>query len=361
MFLKRLGKIRGIHSLQMIVVLVLFFSASFCSGISFFKEKEANKALITELSRADKLELEVVFSDMRPNNGSGWTQGFTVTDRYFVVVTTSYDEKNTMTAYDKKTHKKIKTTECDIGHGNDLTFNDSTNEIVAFGGENNEVKFFDADTLEEMPDRQLTLGTDVMPASNANGIAYSSDYDEYYLVSPKTGIRVWGGDFIATNITFDTSSAFNLHQTLSYHKGYLVYSRGCHLTRGICEEAQDGEIKDLETKKESYAPASGAIIMYDAQTGKRDALFSIPPTNKEDKYYGEFEGASVDEKDNIYFVYSSYYGDYESVGERGSFVIFKLAKNSRTKGNMILKKMLSRKYNKGLIESGIMTLRKNSR
>ncbi len=358
MFVKRLGKIRGIHSLQMIVVLVLFLSASLCHGITYFKEKEANLALITEMSQADKLELEVVFSDIRPNNGEGWTQGFTVTDRYFVVVATTTGKKNTMTAYDKKTFKKVKTIECDIGHGNDLTFNDNTNEIVVLGGDNNEVKFFDADTLEEMPERQIELGTDIMPASNANGIAYSSDFDEYYLVSPKTGVRVWGGDFIATNISFDINSAFNLYQTLSYHKGYLVYSRGCHLTHGICGEAQDGEIKDLETKKESYAPSSGAVIMYDAQTGQRDAIFSIPPTNKEDKYYGEFEGASVDEKNNIYFVYSSYHDDYVSVGEKGSFVVFRLAKNSKAVGNKKLNKMLKRKLNKGMIDSGIMPLRR---
>ena len=361
MFAKRLGKIRSIHSLQMIVVLVLFLSANLCNGITFFEEKEANLALIAELSQADKLELEMVFSDIRPNRGEGWTQGFTVTDQYFIVVATTVGKKNTMTAYDKKTFEKVKTVECDIGHGNDLTFNDNTNEIVALGGENNEVRFFDADTLEEMPERQIELGTDIMPAVNASGITYSSDFDEYYLVSPKTGIRVWGGDFLATNITYNINSAFNLYQTLSYHKGYLLYSRGCHLTHGICGGAQDGEIKDLETKKESYAPSSGAVIMYDARTGQRDAIFSIPPMNKKGEYYGEFEGASVDEKNNIYFVYSSYYDDHVSVGDNGSFVVFRLAKNSKAVGNKKLQKMLNRNLNKNQINSGIMPLRKNSR
>jgi len=343
-----LSRVRGIHGLEMIIVFVLFLGIILWASIAQFDERGTKIVLAEELKQAEELELEMVFSDMRPNNGEGWTQGFTVTDKYFVVVSTVFNGRNTITAYDKETLRKVKTINCSIGHGNDLAFNSNTNEIVAFGGESNEIKFFDADSLEEMPERQINLGTELMPVANGNSISYDATSDKYFLISPTTGLRVWDGDFVPTETVYDTRSAFNLSQTVSYHGGYLLYSLGCSLGRGICNAAQDDWTDGLVGGDESYAPSTGAVIAYNAQTGRRDAMFLIPPTDSNGKYYGELEGASVDEKNEIYFIFSSYNDDFESVGKGGSFVVFKLAKDSKVSGNKSLRKMLNRKLSTDL-------------
>lgn len=354
---ERLAKIRGFHSLQTVLAFALFLGINFCYGISYQKALEDSRALIDEVSSADQVELEEVFSAER--TGGGWTQGFTVTDKYYVVVTTVSDGDNFMTAYDKKTFEEVRSVRCDIGHGNDLTYNSNTNEIVALGGSDNMIKFFDADTLEEMPMRQIMLGVDVMPASNANGIAYNADLDEYYIVSPKTGIRIWGGDFIPTNISYKIESPFNLYQTLSYHKGSLFYGRGCHVNHGICEHGDEND-DNLDAIQGRYAPSSGAVIVYNVRTGRRESVFYIPPMNSQDRYYGEFEGVSIDEKNSIYFLYSSYSGDLPSIGDNNTFVVFKLSKDNKLVGNAKLKKILNRKSGGNTIDSGITPLRKRN-
>lgn len=352
---RRLAKTCGFHGLQTISMLVLFLGVNLCYGISYQKALDAERAYVEEVSLADEIELEEVFSTKRA--GGGWAQGFTVTKKYFVVVTTVGNGDNFLTAYDKKTFEKVKSVRCDIGHGNDLTYNDNTDEIVALGGDDNTIKFFDASTLEEMPKRQIKLGVELLPSANANGIAYNADLDRYYTTSPKAGMRVWGGDFIATEHNYEVESPFNLYQTLSYHKGNLFYSRGCHVRRGVCEHRGEMGGENLNAQ-ESYAPSSGAVIVYDARTGRRNSVFYIPPTNAKDKYYGEFEGASIDEKNSMYFLYSSYGKDLSSVGKEGTFVVFKLAKGSKKTGNAKLKKMLNRQYRARALETGLQPLRK---
>ncbi len=336
MVVERFVRVRGFHSLQVIIVLILFLGANICYGVSYFDNLEKSRALFKEVSLANQIRLEKVFESKRANGG--WAQGFTVTNKYFVIVTTAKNGNNTLTAYDKKTLEKVKSIKCDIGHGNDLTYNENTGEILALGGPDNVIKFFDADTLEEMPKRQLELGVDIMPAGNVNSIAYDSDLDKYYISSAKTDIRIWGGDFIPTNISYEIESPFNLYQTISYHKGNVYYARGCHVMRGICQQEPTGD----EEWGEEYAPSTGAVIVYNARTGQKDSVYYIPPVDEYDRYYGEFEGVSIDERNEMYFLYSSYGNDMPSVGEDETFVVFRLAKSDGADGNAKLRKMLNR-------------------
>ena len=354
MLTERFVRMRGFHGLQVMIMLVLFLGANVCYGVSYFENIEKSHALLEEVSSADQIKLEEVFSAKRV--GGGWAQGFTVTDRYFVIVTTISDGDNVLTAYDKKTFKVVKSVKCDIGHGNDLAYNENTDEIVALGGPNNTIKFFDAATLEGMPGRELELGTDIMPAKRTNAITYNADLDEYYMVAAKSSIKVWGGDFLPTSISYGIESPFNLYQTISYHNGNIYYARGCHVSSGICRQ-ESTEDEDTAGGGERYAPSTGALIVYNANTGRKDSVYYIPPTNENDRYYGEFEGASIDEKNDIYFLYSSYDDDLPSVGGSGTFVVLRLARDKIT-GNAKLRKALNRGNYKHVVDSGIEPLRR---
>ncbi len=352
MVVERFVRMRGFHGLQIIVVLMLFFGASLCYGIPYVDNLRKSRILLEEVSSAKQIELEKVFEAERANGG--WAQGFTVTDKYFIVVTTAGNGNNVLTAYDKSTFKVVKSTKCDIGHGNDLTYNENTGEILALGGPDNTIKHFDANTLKEIPKKQLELGVNMMPAENTNSIAYDSDLDEYYISSSKNNIRIWNGGFVATNNSFGIESPFNLYQTISYHKGNIYYARGCHVMRGVCQQEPMGD----EEWGEEYAPSTGAVIVYDAQTGRKDSVYYIPPTDEQDRYYGEFEGTSVDEGNEIYFLYSSYGDDLPSVGKGGTFVVFRLSRANSVEGNAKLRKMLNRNKYEYMVEPKVKSLRR---
>ena len=209
------------------------------------------------------LTLTKVFSDSIPS-GFGGAQGFTVTDKYFVVVLSrsNQDDQNRIAIYDHS-GKRVTTfgnPTFNLGHGNDLTWNSKTNEINAFTSTGGKIIRIGATDFKSKGTFQLVDASG--SALGGGGIAYDKLLNRYY-TSGGNEIR----SFINYKLNFYITEKHNqVNQGLGYNNGYIY--RPIWESAGTYNNAVWDKILELN---------QNIILQFDAEGGFTHAYYTDSP------------------------------------------------------------------------------------
>ncbi len=235
-----------------------------------------------------KLDLEKVFSIER-TSGSSAIQNIKYTKKYIFITQSKYNSNeigdNTIIVLDRETKKVVKELNYNIGHGNDMTYNNRTREVMFLKSLTNDVVVtcFDYDTLEH------TRDIVVEGLHDAYALSYNIDNNSYYIATSDRAYILDG--------LFQIVSSFDIKnnqttQSFAYYDGFLYF---CNYEAGFANGFQriyDG----------IFNPFDSVIYSFDIN-GKFVKGFYIPPLNGEPT---EIEGISFDDDGTAYFVFNNW-------------------------------------------------------
>ena len=245
---------------------------------------------LQNLLKEDMIELSTtrILKGSR-TGGASSTQSIEVTDKYLIIVQKKASEDgaedNPIQVYDKNTLQYIKTISFNVGHGNDVTYNEKTNELMFLRSVGGRVTLvvLDADTLEYKKDINITFVT------GAHAISYDKKLDKYFFASGNTGyitdssFNVLGNFDIALNQT---------RQSLESYNGYLYYSNYEHGEVSQYQAVYDGVLE----------PTESVIYVFDKDGKYKSALY-IPASSTD---HLEIEGTAIDNSGNIFFLFNNW-------------------------------------------------------
>ncbi len=231
-----------------------------------------NPFIINALTKEEMQQMalnEVLKIDV-PSEMNGGFQGFTITKDYFVAASVNSDgTKATLVAIDILTKEVVKQVEhTDLGHANDMTYNEETNEISILNGNN--IIIVDGDSLETK--KTLSVG---------NYSAIAMDNQKYYFWGGKKGYIYSSGDELVMEKEFDVPTNL-VTQGIAYNDNYLYFSAYEQGSIGKYEPYYDGILER----------GANIIYVYDL-SGTLKNTFYIPTG------YGEIE--------SLAFINNNYY------------------------------------------------------
>ena len=220
--------------------------------------------------------------------GASSTQGIEVTDKYIIITQRLNSEDGTfdnpIMIYDKKTLQYIKTINFNIGHGNDLVYNEDTDEIMFLRSVNGNFTLvvLDANTLEHKKNINLTF------ASSSFAVSYDKKYNKYYFAHGDVGY--------ITDSNFNTLSTFDIainqtRQSLEFYDEHLYYTNYEYGAVSQYEPVYDGVLD----------PTESVIYTFD-KDGKYTSTLYIPAFSN----HLEIEGTAIDKDGNIYFLFNNW-------------------------------------------------------
>jgi len=170
-----------------------------------------------------RLTLEKVFSAKRPE-GYGSLQGFTLTDKYFVFILNrpGQNDDNRVEIHRRSDFKDITSSfnnpTYDMGHGNDATWNNKTNEVLVADSTSTRCRLvrLDANTFKKVGTLSLTDAEG--KAICLTGVAYDETRGVYHGSLGRT-IHSFNTD---NQLVFSFIERHNqINQGFAYHDGYL--------------------------------------------------------------------------------------------------------------------------------------------
>jgi hypothetical protein len=236
----------------------------------------------------NKLDLEKEFS-VEKSSGASAIQNMKYTKKYIFFTQSKYggdaNGENTIIVLDRETKKKIKELKYNIGHGNDMTYNNRTREVMFLKSLTDDVEIicFDYDTLEHTRDIK------VEGITKAYGLSYNIDNNSYYISTSNRGYILDGLFQIISSFSTNTNKTV---QSFAYYKGFLYYS---NYEAGFA----NGYQKNYDG---SFNPFDSIIYVFDIN-GKVVKGFYAPPLNGEPT---ELEGMSFDEDGTAHFVFNNW-------------------------------------------------------
>ncbi len=266
----------------LLILIILLFP------ICVFAKNTNNNLANVKKNLMSKLELEKVFSIDR-TSGSSAIQNMKITKKYIIFTQSKYGSNevgdNTIIVLDKETKKLVKELHYNIGHGNDITYNNRTREIMFLKSLTNDVVIscFDYDTLEHT--RDIT----VEGINYAYGLSYNIDNNSYYISTSDRGYILDGLFQIVSSFDIKNNQTI---QSFAYYDGFLYHSNYEAGFANGYQKVYDGVFNPFDT----------IIYTFDIN-GKFVKGFFIPPLNGEPT---EIEGVSFDEDGTAYFIFNNW-------------------------------------------------------
>ena len=227
------------------------------------------------------LNLDTITTIDKPTNFTS-VQGGTTTDKYVITLfindNEDSDHKAAILVLNKKNYKLVRLVknpiiEYDLGHANDCTFNDKTNELLVLSGRKINVLDLNNDSFELK--RQIKLGY------YYHGLGYDSDNDQYVLArkdSTSTIFEVRDSEF---NIIRKFKLKTNLtRQSLTVYQGNVYY---------VCYEA--GMLTKHQVIYDGVLKRKENLIYVYSLKGKRKRIYYIPFSYR-NTIFGEIENIS---------------------------------------------------------------------
>lgn len=256
--------------------------------------------MVNALAKEDmqQMKLNEVLTINFLNERTGGFQGFAITKKYYVLSAINKENtKETLVAIDILTKKVVKQVEhTDLGHANDMTYNESTNEISVLNG--NSIVIVDGETLET----KKTI-------NNVNYNAIAMNNQKYYFWGSKKGyIYSYNGNNLTKEKEFDVPTNL-ITQGIGYYDNYLYFCAFEQGAIGQYEPYYDGILEQ----------GANAIYAYDLN-GTLKNTFYIP------NGYGEIESLAFHDGD-FYMLFNNgnkaiiYTPEKETVSETFSITI----------------------------------------
>ena len=240
------------------IILLITLFIPFC----LIAKNNANNLTSVEKELMTKIELEKVFSINR-STGSGPLQNMKITNKYIFFSqskrTGDAVGDNSIIVLDRETKKVVKTIKYNIGHGNDITYNNRTREVMFLKSVNDFVSIvcFDYDTLEH------TRDIVVEGIKDPYTISYNNDNNSYYIANLEKGYILDGLFQIISSFDIKTNQTI---QSFSYYDGYLYYST-----------FEAGGANGYQKKYDGvFNPFDSVIYVFDIN-GKFVKGFYVPP------------------------------------------------------------------------------------
>ena len=280
----------------------------FLIPISVFAKNNANNLIGLKKELMTKIELEKVVS-LDKSVGAIAVQNMKYTNKYIFITQSTYGEgirENPIIVLDRETNKVVKELSYNIGHGNDITYNNRTREIMFLKSLTDEVLIccFDYDTLEHTRDIK------VEGISKAYALSYNLDNNSYYIGAGDKGYILDGLFQLVSS--FDIKSNQTI-QSFSYYNGFLYYSNYEAGFPNGYQTVYDGV----------FNPYDSIVYVFDIN-GKYIKGFYIPPINGEPT---ELEGISF-YNGEAYFVFNNWYsGKIDIYKYKGDLLPLKNNKN----------------------------------
>ena len=228
-----------------------------------------------------KLTLGFVYDGDEIDNTINSTQSFTITEDYFIAVQAHSTNEDAgwivATDFDDPSSGPAWTTSYDIDHGNGVTWDSKTNQIVVTDGYTR--FFFNADNGRFV--KSINVST---PAS---GIAYDPTND-WYIQTSGDSARILTNNFVPIGSSFDAGHRL-VNQDVAYYSGhiYRVAWGGCNYLRSNNRDA------DADFCSDNFGNNSDVIYQFD-MNGNFEKAYYI------EAGFGELEG--IDFRDGIMYL-----------------------------------------------------------
>ncbi len=254
--------------------------------VSVFARNDSNNLTSVKKDLMTKLELKKEFSINR-SVGANAVQNIRYTNKYIFITQSTYNgnNQNSIMVLDRETKKLVKELKYDIGHGNDITYNDRTREIMFLKSLTKDVVIvcYDYDTLEH------TRDIVVEGLTKAYALSYNIDNNSYYIAAQNKGYILDG--------LFQMVSSFDIKanqtiQSFSYYDGYLYFSNYEAGFPNGWQTTYDGV----------FNPFDSVIYVFDIN-GKFVKGFFIPPIDGQPT---ELEGISFYDGE-AYFIFNNWH------------------------------------------------------
>lgn len=232
------------------------------------------------------LDLNYLVSYDRSYKASA-AQGIIVTKNYIFIsqsMNLDVDMPNTILVIDRNTLELRRTISLDIGHGNDITYNKKTNEIMFLKDSDGvSIVCIDADTL--FTTRTIKLNF----INNAYQLAYDNIHNKYYIGSIDGICYVLNSNFIIER-SFDIKVNQTI-QSFELYDGYIYYSN-----------YETGRISKYQSIYDEVVSPGDSIIHAFNLNGEYIKTFIIPEYNYSSL---ELEGISIIDG-YVYFLFNNW-------------------------------------------------------
>ena len=246
-----------------------------------------NTSNINNNNKPNLKELYKYFHDRK----NGTIQGFTTTDKYYVMIQTDEENhKGKLIFTDKKTGEQFTMNyNQDFGHANDMAYNPKKNELVIPYKESGTGKYaMKIINLNEKNEKGNFKATTKYTPFYTGKIAYDKKENAYYIIQGNSNDKNTGVIRKIDADTFKVDEKFGKKEFIKEHKfgfehGYLSQGIAVHNDK-IYMIAEN--IKTWDTE----------IIEYDKAGGKKNKKFTIPGS----EMLGELKSIAFDKNGQLY-------------------------------------------------------------
>ena len=259
---------RGFTSRRFFRIIAILALILVSGGIAFLQFRNSSTAKSTisydftkyPKEQMTRLTLEKVYSAKLPE-GSGSLQGFTLTDRYFVLATrpTRRKDQNQLVVIRRKGLQNITSAKgnptYNLGYANDLTWNSKTNEVVVIDHSRQKLHLLNDRSFKKTGSAQLTDASGNV--LSGGGIAYDHELNRYY-VSSGDQIRTFTKNQLVDEFTEKHNQT---SQGLGYNNGY-IYRVAWESAGGYPNSIYDGILKRNTTVIYQFDVFGGFVHAY---------------------------------------------------------------------------------------------------